>query len=154
VLARTAGLLALWVLLIGADPADLPAGALAAGLGARASLRLLPRRAGRVRAGALAGIALRLAGQTLVAGADVARRALAPRPQLRPGFVSHPPALPPGPARDAFAALTSLLPGTVPSGLDEDGALLVHCLDVGQPVAAQLAGDEARLARALGAGDG
>jgi multicomponent Na+:H+ antiporter subunit E len=64
--------------------------------------------------------------------------------------VSHPLRTPPGLIRDAFCALASLLPGTVPSGSDEDGVLLVHCLDVGQPVLAQLAEDEARLARALG----
>lgn len=155
-LARTLSLLALWLLLTGAAPGDLPAGALAAAAGAWASVRLLPpRRAPRVRVAAWLAIAGRLALQSLVAGADVARRALAPRLRLRPGFVSHPLRLPPGSARDAFCALTSLLPGTVPSGYDERGALLVHCLDREQPVAAQLAADEARFERALGArGDG
>lgn len=47
--------------------------------------------------------------------------------------------------------LASLVPGTLPAGLDGGGAMLVHCLDVGQPVAAQLAIDEALLARAVGA---
>lgn len=149
-LARAAGLLAFWVVLIGAAPADLAAGAVAAGLGAWASVRLLPPGARRVRVGAWAAIAARLAGQALVAGADVARRALDPRLPLRPGTVSLPLRLPPGSARDAFCALTSLLPGTVPAGLDERGALLVHCLDRDAPVAAQLAADEARFARALG----
>jgi multicomponent Na+:H+ antiporter subunit E len=152
VLARALALLAVWLLLTGAAPADLPAGALAAVTGAWASVRLLPGApARRVRIAPWLAIAGRLALQSLVAGADVARRALAPRLPLRPGFVSHPLRLPPGPARDAFCALTSLLPGTVPCGRDERGALLVHCLDVEQPVAAQLAADEARFARALGA---
>jgi multicomponent Na+:H+ antiporter subunit E len=154
VASRAAGLLALWLLLTGAAPADLPVGAIAAVLAARASLRLLPPGKRRARPGALARIALRLLGQSILAGADVARRALSLRPSLRPGLVSHPMRLPPGPARDAFGALTSLLPGTVPCGLDERGALLVHCLDVGQPVAAQLTADEARLASALGERDG
>jgi len=155
VFARAAGLLAFWLLLIGAAPGDLAAGVPTAAAAAWASVRLLPTGARRARFGALAAIALRLAGQALVAGLDVARRALSPRMPLRPGFVSHPLRLAPGPARDAFCALTSLLPGTVPSGTDERGALLVHCLDLDQPVAAQLAADEARFARALGErGDG
>lgn len=147
---RAAGLLAFWLLLIGADPADLPVGVLAAAVAARASLRLLPPGSRRLRGGALATIALRLLGQSLGAGVDVAQRALSPRLPLRPGFVSHPLRLPPGPARDAFCALTSLLPGTLPSGTDERGVLRVHCLDLAQPIAERLAADEARFTRALG----
>lgn len=49
-----------------------------------------------------------------------------------------------------FTSLTSLLPGTVPTGSDESGAVLVHCLDVEQPVAAQLAAEEALFARIVG----
>ena len=83
-------------------------------------------------------------------GVDVARRALSVRLPLRPGFVVYPVRLPPGPARNVFGALTSALPGTLPSGSDDRGALIYHCLDVGQPVAAQLAIDEGLLIRALG----
>jgi multicomponent Na+:H+ antiporter subunit E len=46
--------------------------------------------------------------------------------------------------------LMSLLPGTVPSGSDERGRVLIHCLDVEQPVAAQLAAEEALFVRAIG----
>jgi multicomponent Na+:H+ antiporter subunit E len=147
---RAVGLLGFWLLLTGANTADLPAGIPAVGAATWASLRLLPPGARRARVVALAGIALRIARQSLAAGVDVARRALSPRLPLRPGFVSHPLRFPPGPARDAFCTLTSLLPGSVPSGTDANGALWVHCLDLDQPVAAQLAADEARLARALG----
>jgi len=149
-LGRAAALFALWLLLTGAAPGDLAAGAVAAAVASWASLRLLPPGARRADPLALAAIALRLPRQSLVAGADVAWRALQPRLPIRPGYVSHPLRLPPGPARGVFCALTSLLPGSVPSGADERGALVVHCLDVAQPVAAQLAADEARLARALG----
>lgn len=150
-LARSAGLLGLWVVLIGVGPADFAVGAAIAALAARSSLRLLPPRARRVRPAALAAIAARLLRSSVGAGIDVARRALDPRLPVRPGFVSHPLRLPPGPARDAFCAVTSLLPGTVPSGIDERGTLLVHCLDTERPVAEQLAGDERRFARAIGA---
>lgn len=150
-LLRGAGLLGLWIVLIGAAPADLAAGASAGMLAAWASLRLLPPRERRVRPAALAVVGLRLLRHSAGAGIDVAMRALDPRLPLRPGFVSHPLRLPPGPAREMFCALTSLLPGTVPSGTSERGALLVHCLDTEQPVAEQLADDERRFARAIGA---
>jgi len=101
------------------------------------------------RPAALARLALRFLRQSVIAGVDVAWRALDPRLPVRPGFVVYPVRLAPGPARNAFSALASLVPGTVPAGAAEGGALLVHGLDVGQPVAAQLATEEALLVRAL-----
>jgi multicomponent Na+:H+ antiporter subunit E len=53
---------------------------------------------------------------------------------------------------DAFCALTSLAPGTLPAGPDKSGAIVVHCLDVGQPVASHLAADEDLFIRAMGHG--
>ena len=85
----------------------------------------------------------------MVAGWDVAVRALSPRLPVRPGFVVYPVGFPPGVTRNVFTTLTSLLPGTVPAGEEGDG-LLYHCLDVGQPVVAQLAAEEAELARVIG----
>jgi multicomponent Na+:H+ antiporter subunit E len=41
-----------------------------------------------------------------------------------------------------FTTLMSLLPGTVPTGSEERGGLLIHCLDTGQPVVAQLTMEE------------
>ena len=67
-----------------------------------------------------------------------------------------PTRLAPGPTRDAFCALSSLLPGTLPTGADQGGALVVHCLDVGQDVRAQMAAEEAKLLAVAGreVGDG
>jgi multicomponent Na+:H+ antiporter subunit E len=149
VLLRATAFLALWLVLAGADPVDLVAGAVAVVAATWASLRLLPPGSARVSPVALARLALRFAYQSVVAGADVARRAFDPRLPLRPGFVRYPVRFPPGPARNAFTALTSLLPGTVPAG-EERGQLLYHCLDLDQPVASQLAAEEAALSRALG----
>ncbi len=42
------------------------------------------------------------------------------------------------------------MPGTLPADTNEDGTLLVHCLDMDQPVAAQMAVDEELFTRALG----
>ena len=50
--------------------------------------------------------------------------------------------------QNVFTTLTSLLPGTVPAG-EEDGRIVYHCLDVTQPVVAELAAEEAALVRAL-----
>jgi multicomponent Na+:H+ antiporter subunit E len=98
---------------------------------------------------AFARLVLRFLRQSVVAGVDVARRALDPRLPLHPGFVVYPVGLPRGPARHVFTTLMSLLPGTVPTGADARSQLLVHCLDSEQPVAAQLAAEEAVFARVI-----
>jgi len=56
------------------------------------------------------------------------------------------------PRRRAKRILRALQPdaGTLPTGTDEHGALLVHCLDIGQPVAANLAAEERLFIRAVG----
>lgn len=149
-IARAAGLFLLWSTLIGFDVADAVAGAVISLVAARVSLGLLPSGALRVRPGGAIALALHLVGQAIFAGADIARRALAPSLPIRPGFVAYPTRLQSGLARDLFAATTSLLPGTLPSGNDEDGALIVHCVDIDRPLAEQLAHDEARAARAFG----
>ena len=146
---RGAGFLALWLMLAGADPADLPGAAIAVAAATWASLRLLPPGPWRVSARGLARMAFRFPVQSIIAGVDVARRALHPTLDLHPGFVAFPSRLPPGTARTAFGTLTSLMPGTLPVGPDADGAERIHCLDIGQPVVAQLRAEEALFLRAL-----
>ena len=149
-MTRWTGFFGFWLLLIGLDPVDLAAGLFAAAAATWTSLHLLPPSGGRLRYAALAQLALRFGQESIMGGMDVARRALSVRLPLRPGFVVYPVRLPPGPACNTFGALTSALPGTLPSGIDDRGALIYHCLDVGQPVATQLAIDEGLLIRALG----
>jgi multicomponent Na+:H+ antiporter subunit E len=149
-LARTAGFLAFWLILARFDPVTFLVGALAAVIATRISLHLLPPGLSRFRPVALAGFVLRFLGQSIGAGVDVAWRALDPRLPIRPGFVVYETRLPPGAMRNAFCTITSLLPGTLPSGSDESGAVVVHCLDITQPVAEQLAREEALLEHALG----
>ena len=86
---------------------------------------------------------------SIVAGVDVARRAFHPRLPLRPGFVTYTCRVPAGTTRDLFLAMTSLMPGSLPTDVDERGVLLMHCLDTDQPLADQMADTEARLLRAL-----
>jgi multicomponent Na+:H+ antiporter subunit E len=147
-IARGAGFLGLWIVLIGLDPLDLAVGVFTAAVATWAGLRLLPPGSHGLRLAALPRLALRFLWQSVVAGVDVARRAFAPRLPLDPGFVLYRTKYPRGPARNAFASLTSLLPGTVPCR-DDDQGLQYHCLDVGQPVADQLAAEEEAVSRAL-----
>jgi multicomponent Na+:H+ antiporter subunit E len=125
------------------------AGLFAAAIGTWASLSLLPPGQRDFRPVALARLFVRFLWQSIPAGLDVAWRALDPRLPLRPGFAIYRTRLPPGLTRSAFCTVTSLLPGTLPCGTDEGGRLIIHCLDVNQPVAEQLAAEEGRLGRAL-----
>ena len=84
---RVAAFLGLWLIVSDTDPVDLPVGIGAAVAAAWTSLRLLPPGGGRPSPAALSLLTLRFLHQSIVAGADVARRALDPRLPLRPGFV-------------------------------------------------------------------
>jgi multicomponent Na+:H+ antiporter subunit E len=147
--ARAAAFYALWIVLIGVAPADLAAGVLAAGAAAWTSVVLLPPAPRRMGWGNALALVPYFLWKSLVAGVDVARRALAPRVRVNPGFVTHPTRLPRGAARNTFATFTSLMPGTVPCA-DEEGGLIYHCLDGGAAVADELAKDEARLRGTVG----
>src|SRR5215468_5994574 len=78
VILRAAWFFGLWLVLAGADPADLPAGALAVVAATWTSLRLLPPGRSRFSLPALARLALRFLYESVVAGLDVAQRALDP----------------------------------------------------------------------------
>lgn len=144
---------ACWLGLTRGEPADLPAGAVAVVAATWASLHLTPPGDSHVRPLRLVGFSIRFLLQSVLAGADVAWRALAPRVRLQPGTLTCSTRFPPGTTRNAFCAVTSLLPGTLPSGRSTDGGLLIHCLDLSQPVTDQLAAEEARFARMLGGTD-
>jgi len=147
---RAVSFFVLWIMLTSGNRADLGAGAVAALAATWASLRLLPPSTSRLRPLALARLVVRFLHQSVVAGVDVARRALDPRLPLHPGFVVYAVDLRRGPARNMFTTMMSLLPGTVPTGSDEKGGLLIHCLDAEQPVAAHLAAEEEIFARVIG----
>ena len=149
-ISRAAGFFGFWLVLTGADSGDLAAGALAAVAATWASLRLMPAQQWNLRPIKLAGFVLHFLRQSIAAGIDVAWRALDPRLPLRPGFVVYQSHLPPGTKRDAFCAIMSLMPGTLPCGSAEGDGLLIHCLDVTQPVAEQLAAEETLCMQTLG----
>ena len=124
VIVRGAGFMVLWLALAGAHPGDLPAAVVAVVAATWTSLRLLPPGERHPSPAGMVRLALRFPGQAAIAGIDVARRAFDPRLSLRPGFVTVSSRLPPGTTRDAFCALASLLPGTLPVDATADGRLV------------------------------
>lgn len=77
--------------------------------------------------------------ESLRGGVDVARRVSASHPRVAPGLVQYLWRLPEdGPARSLFALCVSLLPGTLVANVGERD-LVIHALDTGAPVAAELA---------------
>lgn len=152
-LVRGLMLLVLWLLLMPSlKPADLAVGLVAVGAATFTSLRLLPPEAGHLRLGALFGFLPHFLWQSVLAGVDVARRALSPRMTLNPGFIVYRVGFQPGLARNEFTSITSLLPGSVPVA-DSEHEIVYHCLDIGEPVAEQMAAEEKRLRKALVAGE-
>jgi len=142
----------LWMLLMQSlKRADLAVGVLASVGATSVSLRLLPPSSGGLRFGRLLALLPHFAWESVLAGVDVARRALHPGMPLRPGFVSCPLGFPPGFARNTFATITSLLPGSVAAG-EVEGEIVYHCLDTTAPVVEQIWKEERLLARALIAG--
>lgn len=146
---RTVLFLALWLMISGSHPPDLPVGLATAALATWTSLGLVPPTRVRLRPGAMLRYAVNFLVQTVRSGLQVAALAFRPTLDLRPGLVRYRTRLPNDGRRHVFCALASLLPGTLPTGFDDDGTLLVHCLDLTQPVAAELAAEEALFSRML-----
>lgn len=144
---RFALLYALWLVLTAAEAA-----ALLPGLVAAAAAALLARGLTRESDSALplAPLVRLFPGflwRGILAGIDVALRALRPEVPVAPGWIRHPTRLPDGMARVVFGSTLSLTPGSLAAG-SEGGMLLVHCLDTRGDPAALIAAEEDRLARA------
>jgi multicomponent Na+:H+ antiporter subunit E len=149
---RCASFFLLWLVLIqSVQVGDVVFGACVALAATWVSLRLSPPATGTLRFASLMMLLPHFLWQSVRAGVDVARRALSPNMNLQPGLVTCPLGLAPGTARNTFATITSMLPGTVPCDV-EGGELVYHCLDTSQPVVEQLWEEERRLASALVAG--
>jgi multicomponent Na+:H+ antiporter subunit E len=130
VVAGAGALFVVWVVLAGTGPVDLAVGVVAAVLAAVAGRALSGTPAVAVSWRRFAGLLLRLPAQIVVAGTDVALRALARPPRIAPGILDHDIAVPPGPARNLFRLLSSLQPGSLPVGDGAGGGLVVHHLVV------------------------
>jgi len=150
--ARALAFLLLWLAVAGRKPSDLPVGVAVAAAAAWASVGLAPPSGARLNLRAGLIFLLDFLRLSLLSGADVARRALAATPDLRPGVVEARLRLGPGFARNAFCMIASLLPGTLLTGFDlgDDHTVFVHGLDVGQPIAEELATEEIAFIRMIG----
>jgi multicomponent Na+:H+ antiporter subunit E len=149
---RGAAFFLLWMLLLPSlKTGDLVVGVLASIGATWVSLRLLPPACGCLQFGQLLALLPHFVWESVLAGVDVARRAFHPGMPLQPGFVTCPLGFPPGFARNTFATITSLLPGSV-AAEDAESAVAYHCLDEASPVVEQIWKEERLLAKALIAG--
>jgi multicomponent Na+:H+ antiporter subunit E len=149
VLRRFTALFGLWLILSLGEPSAWIIGLLAAAAATAISLRLLPPRQIRVTWSAAIRFAPAFAWASLLGGIDVAWRVFQPRLPIKPRWIAYPVRLPPGGTRVFFGDDLSLVPGTLAAGGHGD-VLYVHCLDGDQPVEAQIAAEEERIARSLG----
>ena len=151
-LGRACAFFLLWLAVAGLKPSDLPVGVAVAASAAWASVVLAPPSGGRLNGSATLSYFAHFLRLSLVSGLDVARRALSATPDLKPGMVEARLRQPPGFARNAFSVIASLLPGSLLTGFEPEDEQLayVHALDVRQPVAAELAAEEAAFLRTLG----
>lgn len=147
-LARGMGYYGIWVVLIGIDSVDLLVGLAAAAVATWASLVLMPRDTLGLRWSRLPAYAIRFVRLSVISGVDIAWRAFHPRLPLKPGKVLYPASQAQGASRSTFAAVTSVLPGTLALD-DRNEGLHYHCLDTDQPVESQLAEEEAAFTRAV-----
>ena len=151
-LARGIAFLVLWLAVAGRKPSDLPVGAavaVAADVGEpdpRAALGPASERFRRVVIPAgfpppVADVGFRRGAAGLASGARSPARTGRGAVQAPPGF-----------ARNAFCVIANLLPGALLTGFDpdDDQKAYVHGLDVRQPIAAELAAEEAEFMRAIG----
>ena len=148
-LTRALMFFAMWIVLMpSVKPGDLALGLITTGAATWTSLHLLSREEGYVHFRALLRFVPHFLWQSVLAGVDVARRAMSPRMPLKDGFVTCPVSLPPGLARNDFISIMSLMPGSLPVGETAD-AVVYHCLDTDQPLAKTMAKEEQLLLDAL-----
>lgn len=113
------------------------------------SMTISPASPWRWRMGGLLRFVPFFICRSFVGGVDVARRALQRSLPLHPTLLEYPWRLPPGPVRIFFANTTNLLPGTLSAEL-QDERLVLHVLDVHQPIVEELQALESRVAALFG----
>lgn len=149
ILARTAILALLWWIIVqgqvGAWLIGLPAVALAIMVSVYFGDTDLPR----VSLAGLARFIVFFLRESVRGGFDVARRTLAPRLRIQPGFKNYRTRLNEPLARVLLINCISLLPGTLAARLDGDQVEL-HLLDAGEDPAPDLIRLEQAIARLFG----
>jgi multicomponent Na+:H+ antiporter subunit E len=139
--------LVLWCIFDGIKPISLLVGLITAGLVTWSSLQLFPASNRRLRIFPFLALGLHFMWSSIVAALEVAKYAFRRQPGLLPGFVTYDCDIPAGTKRDLYLSMVSLMPGSLPVDVDDNGRVIIHCLDINQPIAKQMADDEARLIR-------
>jgi len=139
--------LVLWCIFDGIKPISLVVGLITAGLVTWSSLQLFPASNRRLRIFPFLALALHFMWSSIGAALEVAKYAFRRQPGLHPGFVTYDCDIPAGTKRDLYLSMVSLMPGSLPVDVDDNGRVIIHCLDINQPIAKQMANDEARLIR-------
>jgi multicomponent Na+:H+ antiporter subunit E len=139
--------LGIWCIFDGVKPMGLVAGLVTAGLVTWSSLKLFPTSATRFRVFPFLALALHFMRSSIVAALEVAKYAFRRQPGLHPGFVTYDCGIPAGTKRDLYLSMVSLMPGSLPVDVDQNSRVIMHCLDINQPIVEQMADNEARLIR-------
>ena len=127
----------LWALLSGGGADSWAFGAPAVLAASALAYATTPASRWRVSAGGLLRFSAFFAVQSVLGALDVARRALAWRMPLAPGFARYRDRLPNGAPRILFANTITLLPGTLSAELHADH-VVVHMLDARMDMQSEL----------------
>jgi multicomponent Na+:H+ antiporter subunit E len=149
VMARAALLALLWWVITRGEASAWLIGLPAVLAAAVASVRLGRSGLLRVSPIGLAGLVALFVRESVRGGLDVARRTLAPRLRIRPGFRTFQVRLTDPLARVLLVNCISLMPGTLAARL-EGNRLEVHLLDAGQDPDPDLHDLERAIARVFG----
>jgi multicomponent Na+:H+ antiporter subunit E len=139
----------MWIIIARWDFSSLIVGVPCTLLAVLAHQRLRQQHSVRLRWQYLPGFVFWFLWQSLRGGYDVARRTLAFRLRLTPGFMDYPLTIPPGAARVFFINTLSLLPGTLSADLQDD-CLTLHALDCQASVLEETRAVELQVARLFG----
>jgi multicomponent Na+:H+ antiporter subunit E len=143
-LRRGLALLGIWLGLSGGEAVTAAFGLVPIVAATAVSLSVLPPSHSAIKWQRFPGFLLGFGLTSLLAGLDVARRALARTPDLTPDLVVLRLSLPTTRQRVLLANLVTLLPGTLATDLD-GFELKVHALDGRQDIAARVKALEARI---------
>ncbi len=149
ILARTAILALLWWIIAQGQVGSWLIGLPAVVLAAVASVYLGGTDLPRVSLAGLPGFVALFLRESVRGGFDVARRTLAPRLRIRPGFKNYRVRLNEPLARVLLINCISLLPGTLAARLDGDQVEL-HLLDAGEDPKPDLIRLEQAISRLFG----
>lgn len=145
---RALGFVLLWWVLAEGDTKAWGVGLASVVLATVVSLHSWPLTSGRFSVAGASAFAAWFLVESVKGGLQVAALAFQRRPDLAPGWIEVPLALPAGPATVLLANVLSLMPGTLNAGVDGQ-TLRLHVLDARLPVTDEVRAAEVRIAAML-----